>query len=98
MEVSKTYFSKIEDAIEEAEWLANTYVVPHVLSWEKGKYTVFTKDSLKKEVVLEIFNPLAPAVRCRNCGFIDERGADISIIQGPGGVQGFSEEARGDSL
>ena len=80
--MSKTYFDSVDDAMEEAVWLADTYRSPHVLSWECDMYSVFPQNELIKEVVLEVFNPLAPAVRCRNCGYIDERGADTSIIQG----------------
>lgn len=68
--------------MEEAAWSADTYRCPFVMSYEQGKFVVFEKSKLAREVVLEIFNPVAPAVRCRNCGFIDPRGADTSIIQG----------------
>ena len=81
--MSKTYFDEVDDAMEEAAWLADIYQAPHVISWESNSYSVFAKSELENEVVLEVFNALAPAVRCRNCGYIDERGADISIIQGP---------------
>jgi hypothetical protein len=81
--MDKSTFTDVDSAMEEAVWLADTYKVPHVMAWEDGKYTVFPKDQILNEVALEVFNPLAPTVRCRNCGYIDERGADISIIQGP---------------
>jgi hypothetical protein len=81
--MDKSTFTDVDSAMEEAVWLADTYKVPHVMAWEDGRYTVFPKDQIQDEVALEVFNPLAPAVRCRNCGYIDERGADISIIQGP---------------
>lgn len=80
--MSKTYFDNVDDAMEEAAWLADVYRSAHVISWERDMYSVFAQNELIKEVVLEVFNPLAPAVRCRNCGYIDERGADTSIIQG----------------
>lgn len=80
--MSKTYFDSVDDAMEEAAWLADVYRSPHVISWECDMYSVFAQNELITEVVLEVFKPLAPAVRCRNCGYIDERGADTSIIQG----------------
>lgn len=95
----RTQFTEIEAAMEEAEWCASTYRVPFALLDYNNGYIVTTKsDILPGDKILEIFSEVAPAVRCRNCGYVDERGADTSIIQGSGGVQGFGEEARGDYL
>lgn len=92
-------FSEVEAAMEEAEWCASTYRVPFaLLDHENGFVVTLKSDVSPGDKVLETFSEVAPAVRCRNCGYVDERGADISIIQGPGGAPGFGEEARGDNL
>lgn len=97
--MSRIQFAKIEDAMEEADWCASTYRVPFALLDDGDGFVVIPKSSiLPGDRVLETFSQVAPAVRCRNCGYVDERGADTSIIQGPGGVQGSSEEARGDNV
>lgn len=97
--MSRMQFTEVESAMEEAEWCASTYRVPFALLDDVDGYAVIPKSDVSPgDKVLETFSEVAPAVRCRNCGYVDERGADISIIQGPGGVQGFGEEARGDNL
>lgn len=97
--MSRIQFTTVEDAMEEAEWCASTYRVPFALLDDADGFVVIPKSSiLPGDRVLETFSQTTPAVRCRNCGYVDERGADISIIQGPGGVSGSSEEASGDHL
>lgn len=97
--MSRILFTTVENAMEEAEWCASTYRVPFALLDDADGYVVIPKSSiLPGDKVLETFRETAPAVRCRNCGYVDERGADTSIIQGPGDVSGSSEEARGDNI
>ena len=84
--------------MEEAVWLADTHNIPHAMAWEDERYTVFPKSEISGEVILEIFSPVAPTVRCGNCGYVNEGGAPEGIVGRPWGVPRPGKEARGDNL
>jgi len=94
----RSEFTEVEAAMEEAVWLADIQNVPHVMAWENKKYTVFPKSEILGEVILEVFNPVAPTVRCGNCGYVNERAAPEGVVGRPWGVPRPGQEARGDNL
>jgi hypothetical protein len=94
----RSEFTDVEAAMEEAVWLADTHNTSHVMAWEDEKYTVFPKSDLSGEVVLEIFKPVAPTVRCGNCGYVNEEAEAGGIVGRPWGVPRPGQEARGDNL
>ena len=95
----RSCFDTVDHAMEEAEWSADTFGAPYAVIMEGSGFAVIAKSDLEKEdLVFEIFNKVASAVRCGNCGYADEGAKVSSFATSTWGIQGPGQEARGDHL
>lgn len=95
----RSCFDTISHAMEEAEWCAETIQEPYAVIIQGDGFAVIAKSDLEKEdLVLEIFNKAAKAVRCGNCGLADKGNETSSFTTSTWGIPRPGEEARGDHL